>query len=222
MSLTYRQIDDQTTVELFLDLFEKHINFRLPMAYANQGDVWAGFDKNGEMKSGFIIIKKPNFRSFLFVPDHVKEENEFFHNTHHSDLVEFNGVWLEPSLRGTKESFFLWFKLLQETLRTRRPYMMCMWSSENQGLNKLYQNFNPTILYKGAPNVIGNSSTHKQITVTYLTRANLIKAFFPMSAVMLKKSLGLKVKKKQKLVSPDHLSTEPSSSISGKEALVES
>lgn len=180
LKLKIRELDDDIEVEKFLVKFKDNIGVKLSLSYSKQGKVFGAYVDN-QLVGGFMVITEPSYRSLMFVPDHVKDEDPILKSNSIRDFVEVNGFWIENRYRATNLSTKIWLSIRKEVLRANKTYLLLMYNAENKGLAKIYANMKPKRIYLGPARVMANQVTHNNIAVCAVHRTDFI--FTPLRGI---------------------------------------
>ncbi len=170
--LDFKTISETRELDLFLDKIEHHTGVRLPMDYVNRSKV-VGVFLHDRIVAGYMLVTAPAFRSLLFVPDKVKAEDPLFANDEF-EMMEVNGLWISPSLKTPNLQVRVWAHLIKDIFFARKKYVLVMRNSKNRVMEKLTNMANPTIIYKGRPQLLGGENTHESIEVGFTTRWSIV------------------------------------------------
>ena len=95
--LTFKTLTSQEEIEFVLQKVESNHGVRLPTEYANNSKIVGAF-LQGQLSACYMLVTRPEFRSLLFVPDHIKKSSELLQNDKF-EMMEVNGLWIGPSLK---------------------------------------------------------------------------------------------------------------------------
>lgn len=170
--LIFRTIESNEEMDQYLSKVENYSGVRLSTSYASQGKVVGAF-LNDKLVAGYMLITSPAFRSFLFVPDHIKTTNQFCEQDQY-DMMEVNGLWIGPALKTPKLQIKVWLKLVRDIFRCRKNFVLLMRNARNKNMERFMGMANPVKIYQGSPFVMAGEKTHSQIEVSYTTRWKII------------------------------------------------
>lgn len=171
-NIKFIEIENEREIELFIDKIEYFTHVRLPKSYVNNSKIVGAFLQD-KMVGGYMLVTKPQFRSLMFVPDHVKSSHPFFQNDTY-EMLEVNGVWMGPAIKSPKLQFRFWMKLLFDVLMAKKKYLLLMSNLKNRNIEYLHSLSNPEILYQGSPSLMVGDISHEMIRVGYTTRMNAL------------------------------------------------
>ena len=98
-----------------------------------------------------MVNVEPPFRTVQRLPDPVRER--VMAECSFVDTVELTCVWLAPQARGNIASMTLWGNLLWAASRAGRPQVL--FGTEVDSLRRLYERFQPDLVYGGPVRVDG-------------------------------------------------------------------
>lgn len=170
--LKFRIIDDNETLELFIQKVENYTDVRLPKNYVLSGKVVGAF-LHEKLVAGYMLVTRPSFRSLMFVPNSVKESHAFFQNDQF-EFMEVNGLWVGPGVKTPRLQFSFWINVMKNVFLSKKNYLLLMCDSRNKTIQKIHELTNPSILYEGTPDILPGHNTHTSVRIGYTTRWNLI------------------------------------------------
>lgn len=170
--LEFRTITNENDTELVLDKIESNLGVRLPRDYANRSKIVGVFLRN-QLSACYMLITDPAFRSLLFVPDQVRDENTFFRNESF-EMMEVNGLWIGPALRNPRMQLKVWAHLIMDIFMSKKRYVLLMQNSNNKCMERFMNMANPTRIYEGEPLARAGETTHKAIRVSFTTRWSIV------------------------------------------------
>jgi hypothetical protein len=165
--LTFREIETRIETELFIEKFQVSAGVRLPLDYVENSQIIGAF-LHEKMVADYMIVTSPEYRSLIFVPDKVKNSNEFFKNSQ-NDMLEVNGLWISPAIKTPKQQFKVWFHMARNFITSRKKYVLLMSNSKNKNIKSLHGLINSVPLYEGSPNLMIGDESHQTIKVGYTT-----------------------------------------------------
>ena len=165
--LTFREIETRIETELFIDKFHIAAGVKLPFDYVEKSKLVGAF-LHEKMVAGYMIVTSPGYRSLMFVPDEIKNSNEFFKNNQ-NDMLEVNGLWLSPAIKTPKQQFKVWFHMAKNVVTSRKKYVLLMSNSKNKNIQSLHGLINSVPIYEGSPNLMIGDESHQTIKVGYTT-----------------------------------------------------
>ena len=165
--LTFREIETRIETELFIEKFHVAAGVKLPLDYVENSQLVGAF-LHEKMVAGYMIVTSPGYRSLMFVPDEIKNSNEFFKNNQ-NDMLEVNGLWLSPAIKTPKQQFKVWFHMARNVVTSRKKYVLLMSNSKNKNIQSLHGLINSVPIYEGSPNLMIGDESHQTIKVGYTT-----------------------------------------------------
>lgn len=170
--LDFREIVDNSELELFLLRFMDYVGVKLPSQYVSRGTVVGVYLQN-RLVGGYMLISTPPFRSLLFVPDSVKESNPRI-SAISSDALEINGLWISASLRSPDLQLAVWFHLVSKIFLSKKKYVLLLRNSHNRTMERLLGLAKPELIYEGAPMLMAGEVTHGRIQVSITSRWKIL------------------------------------------------
>jgi hypothetical protein len=171
----FRIISGGEEIDLFLEIFERHVGIKLPADYVSNSKIVGAF-LHEKLVGGYMLVTSPPFRSTLFVPDSVKKWHSFFENDAY-DMMEVNGVWISPALKSAKLQFSVWTQLLMDIFLSKKKYILLMRDARNKNVDHIHKLTSPIQIYKGRPWLTTDQFSHNEVNVCYTTRWKLIFGF---------------------------------------------
>lgn len=165
--LAFREIETRVETELFIEKFQVSAGVRLPLDYVENSQT-IGVFLHDKMVAGYMIVTRPGYRSLMFVPDEVKNSNDFFENNQ-NDMLEVNGLWIGPSIKTPKQQFRIWFHMARNVITSRKKYVLLMSNSKNKNIQSLHGLIKSVPVYEGSPNLMIGDESHETIKVGYTT-----------------------------------------------------
>jgi hypothetical protein len=109
----------------------------------------------------------------MFVPDSIKNSNDFFKNSQH-DMLEVNGLWIGPTLKTPQQQFRVWRHIAMKVITSRKKYVLLMSNSKNKNIQHLHGLINSVPIYEGAPNLMVGDESHETIRVGFTTPWSIV------------------------------------------------
>ena len=122
--LVFRTINNKKEIDLYIDKVEDYSGVRLPFNYV-QNSRLVGVFLHEKLVGGYMLVTKPEFRSVMFVPDQVRNSNEFF-GYDKFEMMEVNGLWLGKSIKTPKMQFKFWTHVIKDIFFCRKKYLLLM------------------------------------------------------------------------------------------------
>jgi len=171
-SLAFREICEETEIEVFLNRFQDYVGVKLPIDYAMRSKIVGAF-LHGRMVAGYMLVLSPPFRSYLFVPDRIKQSNPFFAENPFG-MMEINGLWISSSLRSPKLQMSVWFHLVSNIYLSKKKFVLLLRDSRNKTMGRLLSLAEPKLLFEGTPNLMIGDQTHSKIQLSYTSRWSIL------------------------------------------------
>ena len=166
--LEFITMSKMNDINLFLEKVENYTGIRLPISYATNSKIVGVFSQE-KLIAGYMLVTRPSFRSLMFVPDQIKENNSFFENDSY-EMMEVNGLWISPAVKSPKDQFRIWMKLIRDVFLAKKKFLLLMSDVRNKNIEYIHSLTNPEYIYEGAPQLMAGEDTHKQVRVAYTTR----------------------------------------------------
>jgi hypothetical protein len=166
--LTLKIIESEEETLSVLDKIETNLGVKLPFDYAKNSKI-VGFFLRGKLSACYMLVTRPGFRSLLFVPDKIKNENNFFDNESF-EMMEINGLWIGPALKNPSMQLTVWAHLIKDIFMSKKRFILLMQNSNNKCMERVMNMANPSLIYEGAPSTMAGERTHQSIRVSYTTR----------------------------------------------------
>jgi hypothetical protein len=171
-AIKFRTLTTDAEIDKYLSKFESYVGVRLPYDYSVRSKIVGGF-VGDEMVAGYMLVTKPQFRSLMFVPDSVKETNEFFQNDQY-EMMEINGLWIGAALKTASQQFSVWLNLVWDTFAMKKQYVLIMSNARNENAKNMYTLTGAKLIYEGAPMLMAGTKSHAGIRFSYTTRWALL------------------------------------------------
>jgi hypothetical protein len=171
--LAFKRLETESEINSYLDKFENCVDVRLPIDYANNSNI-VGVFLHDRLVGGYMIVTGPNFRSLLFIPDSIKNQNPFFQHELY-EMMEVNGVWIGPAIKTAKQQFTVWMHIIRDIFLTKKKFVLLMGDARNKNISQIHNMTSPVKLYEGPPNLMIGDNSHQVIRVSYSTRWNMLK-----------------------------------------------
>ena len=171
-AIKFRTLVTESEIETYLNKFEGYVGVKLPYDYSMRSEIIAAF-MGDEMIAGYMLVTKPEFRSLMFVPDSVKNENKFFKNDKY-DMMEVNGVWISAAVKSAAIQYRIWIKMMWDVFAARKTFILLMADLRNANIKNIHDLTAPELLYEGAPMLMAGNKSHNNIRVSYTTRWQII------------------------------------------------
>lgn len=171
-AITFKTLTTDTDIETYLEKFENFVGVKLPYDYSLRSTIVGAF-KKGEMIAGYMLVTKPEFRSLMFVPDSIKNSNQFFKNDQF-EMMEVNGVWISAAVKSAGEQYRIWSHLIWDIFLARKKYVLLMADLRNSNIRNIHSLTNPELLYEGAPSLMAGAKSHSTIRVSFTTRWQML------------------------------------------------
>jgi hypothetical protein len=117
----------------------------MTLDYLRVSKVVAGFDREGKMVCGYMLVAGPHMRW----PAMLDQPSEFQRRTPIEHMMELNGVWLRRELRGGPQAASLWIQIGRDFCSQRIPYLTYVVDPRKSGLVRLYKRISSGIIYEG-------------------------------------------------------------------------
>tara|TARA_B110000858_G_scaffold197565_1_gene259672 strand:+ start:6214 stop:6849 length:636 start_codon:yes stop_codon:yes gene_type:complete len=170
--LTFKTITTQEETELVLQKVESNLGVRLPDEYARNSKL-VGVFLQGQLSACYMLVTRPNFRSLLFIPDHIKKSIELLQNDQF-EMMEVNGLWIGPSLKNPVMQLRVWSHLILDIFMSKKRFVLLMQNSNNKCMERFMSMATPQHIYEGEPLVMAGEKTHKTIRVSFTTRWSIV------------------------------------------------
>ncbi len=177
--LTVREICD------FQHKFKTLGGVNLPENYLQDSRVVGAFDEHQQLIGGWTLRLVKPFRALELIPAHSPQVQTFMEKAGLSNIVELNGVWIDPKVTTTKESFRFWREVLRDTIAQKRKYIVFGYPESKQGLKRFYERLDPNIIFTGET-VFG-----VEATVAYLTPSKIRNFYFKQAPWLLCRHFNL-------------------------------
>lgn len=206
--LIFKSAVSEEEIDEVLEKIEGYSSVKLPLEYAKNGKIVGAFLQD-KLVACYMLITKPSFRSKLFVPDAVKSSHEFFKKDEY-EMMEVNGLWIGPSLKKPSMQVRVWFEMVKDIFLAKKKYVLLMQNSNNRCMKKYLSMANPTVLYKGQPQLMPGERTHKTIEVSFTTRWSIVINCYKYLAEFRNRQRRVSKSRKEKHNVLDHAQTSPS------------
>ena len=170
--MKFKVLTTEGEIESYLNKFESFVGVKLPYDYSLRSTI-VGVYKKDEMIAGYMLVTKPQFRSLMFVPDAIKDSNEFFKNDQY-EMMEVNGVWISAAVKSATEQYKIWSHLIWDIFLARKKYVLLMADLRNTNVRNIHSLTNPELLYEGAPMLMAGAQSHSSIRVSFTTRWQML------------------------------------------------
>jgi hypothetical protein len=137
-------------VTAFADGYETVSGYRVGVDYLSQGRVFVAV-RADRVVGGFVVNVDPPFRTVQRLPDPLRER--VMADCSSVGTVELACVWLAPQARGNVASMMVWGHLLWAASRAGRAQVL--FGTEVDSLRRLYERFQPRLVYGGLVRVDG-------------------------------------------------------------------
>ena len=173
--VVFRTISDDKEIELFLEIFKRHVGIKLPTDYVSNSRIVGAFLHN-KLVGGYMLVTSPPFRSTLFVPDSIKNWHSFFQYDPY-EMMEVNGVWISPALKSVNQQFSVWTEILKDIFLCKKKYILLMRDARNRNVDHIHKLTSPIQIYKGKPWLTTDQFSHKEVNICFTTRWKLVLGF---------------------------------------------
>lgn len=170
--LKFEFVTTKSAIDEYLQKVENYTGTRLPLSYALKAKI-VGVYLDRYLVAGYMIVTKPPFRSYIFVPDKLRKAHPFFKNNSY-EMMEVNGLWISPAVKSPKAQFQIWLRLVRDIFLSKKQYLLLLSDKRNRTIQKIHQLTNPTSLYEGVPQLLPGENTHESIRVGFTTRWNIV------------------------------------------------
>lgn len=171
-AIKFKTLTTEIEIESYLNKFESFVGVKLPYDYSMRSKM-VGAYKGDAMVGGYMLVTKPQFRSLMFVPAHVKDSHAFFQNDQF-EMMEVNGVWISASVKSAAQQFRIWTYMLWDIFSARKKYILLMADLRNSNIRNIHNMTNPETLYEGAPMLMAGAASHDRIRVSVTTRWQML------------------------------------------------
>ncbi len=178
-------IKNDSTLLDFAEAFRVLGNVQLPFEYYKSSRAIGCFDDSGELIGGWLTKLTPPYRALGLIPEEAKANNAFCERVSPSEILELNGVWLDPSITSTKRSFWFWRRVLGDVLCQRRKYIIFGYPKAKQGLGRFYARLAPVTIFDGP--IHHGIEAH----IAYLTPAKIILFFITQAPWLVARHFNL-------------------------------
>ncbi len=162
MKLDYRKIVHAAELGVFQHYALKYIGVAFPLNFLECSDVYAGFNEQGLMCSGFLLSHdEKSFRAIAGIPDGqcAATAQEL------SQMTEVSGLWIDKEWRSMKQGVHIADAIIKALQSGERPLGLLTYSSSNKGLEKLYGLLDGKVLYRGEVRMLEGMSKPDHETV---------------------------------------------------------
>lgn len=149
-----------------------------PVEYLLKGSTYACYLK-GRMIAGFSLVAEAPLRTLSFLTPELRSGNRLFRRLKDSDFVEIAGIWYTADQCSAREiAAIFWEKLWKELRVLPQSYVIYGYNLERTGLQRVYGQFRPEILFRGpktgsaAPS--GNTQSIASIEAVPISRLDTI------------------------------------------------
>lgn len=167
-AIKFRTLKTEDEVSSYISKFEGYVGVRLPYDYTMRSRIIGAFIGD-EMVAGYMLVTRPDFRSLMFVPDSVKESNEFFRNDQF-EMMEVNGVWISSAIKSATQQYRIWTKMMWDVFACRKNFILLMADLRNTNIRNIHDLTSPETLYEGPPMLMAGAQSHANIRVSFTTR----------------------------------------------------
>ena len=186
-----RELKTKNQYEDFIKYYVKSGGFPLDMDYIKRSTVCGIFNLNNHMIGGYIINRKPPFRTFNDMPpDKFKEVTS---KIDMNDCFEIMCLWYLPSYRKSWQSVACYrFPFWDVMFEKKKNFILSVVSEIL--LKKVWMKGNPEILYQGVIKLQNNDTMPKYI-LNYPDRARIVSFMVKQSLIRIFNSIKTSVVK---------------------------
>lgn len=162
MNLDYRKIEHHAELGVFQHYALKYIGVSFPLSFLECSEVYAGFNDQGLICSGFLLSSdESSFRAIAGIPEEARRVSF----TELSRMIEITGLWIDKDYRSMRQGIHIADAIIKALQNRERPLGLLTYSSSNKGLERLYALLNGKVLYSGEVKMLEGMSKPDHETV---------------------------------------------------------